>query len=105
MCVDLVNEYFGENFITFICDKSPQCWDRIELDSNFDFGYVDGGHDEEPCYADLVNFANLNIPFFLVDDIDMEKVQRCIDRFFDVRDGYKRGMVSERASIFEFIRI
>ena len=101
VCVDLVNEYFGENFITFICDKSPQCWDRIVLDSNFDFGWVDGGHDSEPCYADLVNFAKLGIPSFLVDDTDLETVSGSIELFLGSDIRYEKGLQSSEASVVE----
>ena len=100
-CVDLVNEYFSENFITFICEKSPQCWDRIVLDSNFDFGWVDGGHDSEPCYADLVNFAKLGIPSFLVDDTDLETVSGSIELFLGSDIRYEKGLQSSEASVVE----
>lgn len=111
ICVDMVNDYFGEDFITFICDKSPDCWSRINLDSNFDFGYVDGGHDVEPCYADLVNFAKLKIPFFMIDDIGMSTVWSCIEKFFDEEwikhssMGYRRGKIFREAGIIEMIRL
>jgi len=81
-CVDLVNLYFGENFVTFYVGDSTETLTEFEPeDINFDLAWVDGGHTYDVAYSDLINCARFEIPEILIDDVDMGDVRRALTQF------------------------
>lgn len=68
ICVDMVNEYYGENFIEFHCGDSVETLSKYETKESFDLAWVDGGHSYECAFSDLKNCARLNINTILLDD-------------------------------------
>lgn len=81
-CVNLVNEYFGEEFITFVLGDSTETLTEFDPeDISFDLAWVDGGHTYDVAYSDLINCARLEIPEILIDDIDMQAVRSALNVF------------------------
>lgn len=81
-CVDLVNQYFKENFTTFYVGDSTQTLKKFDPDDiTFDMAWVDGGHTYDVAYSDLINCARLEIPEILIDDVDMSEVRRALNDF------------------------
>jgi len=81
-CVDLVNQHFKENFVTFYAGDSTKTLTEFEPeDIIFDMAWVDGGHTYNVAYSDLVNCARLEIPEILIDDIDMQDVRKALNDF------------------------
>lgn len=67
-CVDMVNEYYGENFIEFYHGDSLETLTEYQTDKVFDLAWVDGGHSYECAFTDLKNCARLGIKTILLDD-------------------------------------
>jgi len=67
-CVDMVNEYYGENFIEFHCGDSVKILSDYNTEESFDLAWVDGGHSYEVALSDLSNCARLGIKTILLDD-------------------------------------
>jgi len=67
-CVDMVNEYYGENFIDFHCGDSVEILSEYTTDKQFDLAWVDGGHSYDVASSDLANCARLGIDTILLDD-------------------------------------
>lgn len=81
-CVDLVNQYFEEDFVTFYVGDSTQTLTEFDPDDiTFDVAWVDGGHTYDVAYSDLINCARLEIPEVLIDDVDMGEVRRALNDF------------------------
>lgn len=68
ICVDMVNEYYGEDFIEFHCGDSVETLSEYQTDKKFDLAWVDGGHSYEIALSDLTNCARLGIKTILLDD-------------------------------------
>ena len=74
-CVDAVNEYFGEDYITFIEGDStvtmPQYVDQFECKkSKNSAAWMDGGHTLPVAYSDLVHLYKYGVDHIFVDDIN-----------------------------------
>lgn len=67
-CVDMVNEYYGENFIDFRCGDSVEILSEYTTDKQLDLAWVDGGHSYDVASSDLANCARLGIDTILLDD-------------------------------------
>ena len=67
-CVDMVNEYYGENFVDFHCGDSVEILSEYTTDKQFDLAWVDGGHSYDVASSDLANCARLGITTILLDD-------------------------------------
>lgn len=67
-CVDMVNDYYGENFIDFHCGDSVEVLSEYNSEEFFDLAWVDGGHSYEVASSDLINCARLGIKTILLDD-------------------------------------
>lgn len=67
-CVDMVNEYYGENFIDFHCGDSVEILSEYTTDKQLDLAWVDGGHSYDVASSDLANCARLGIDTILLDD-------------------------------------
>lgn len=83
-CVDLVNQYFDKNFVTFYVGDSTKTLTEFEpKDITFDMAWVDGGHICDVAYSDLINCARLKISEILIDDVDMGNVSRALNKFLN----------------------
>jgi hypothetical protein len=67
-CVELVNEHFGNEDVTFIQGNTHETFGKFSRGTEIGFAHVDGGHDYATAYSDLQNCDRLNIPYVLVDD-------------------------------------
>jgi hypothetical protein len=68
ICVDMVNEYYDNEFIEFHPGDSLETLSSYETDKKFDLAWVDGGHSYECAFSDLENCARLGIDTILLDD-------------------------------------
>lgn len=95
-CVDMVNEYYGEDFIEFHCGDSVEVLTEYNTDEQFDLAWVDGGHSYEVATSDLVNCARLGIKNILLDDTHTypDQVGRAM---IDFNHKYGYNMVSTSA--------
>ena len=83
-CVELVNEYFENEDITFIQGNSNETFGKLHLhpQTPIDFAHVDGGHDYGTAYSDLQNCDRLEVPYVLVDDYrGLSGVTEAVDTF------------------------
>ena len=74
-CVDAVNEYFGEDYITFIKGDSTQTMplyvDQFESQKEKNTAaWMDGGHTLPVAYSDLVHLFKYGVDHIFVDDIN-----------------------------------
>lgn len=95
-CVDMVNEYYGENFIEFHCGDSVEVLSNYKTRKTFDLAWVDGGHSYEVALSDLENCARLKIKTILLDDTRTypDRVGRAmID--FNEKNGYNLVSTSD----------
>lgn len=97
-CVDLVNEYFGGNFIKFIEGRIPEVWETETLEGSFDLGWLDAGHCYDLALGDLRKMRDLGIPVILMDDSDMESVQLAMDTFLKENPEYH--LIEDTAGIY-----
>lgn len=82
LCVDIINEFYNDKFITFYPGDSVKTLSEFEPKNiEFDLAWVDGGHTFECAYSDLINCARLQIPNILIDDVDMLDVSSALDKF------------------------
>lgn len=81
-CVDLVNKYFNEEFVSFTLGDSRETLSEFDpKDIVFDLAWVDGGHTYDVAYSDLINCARLEVPEILIDDVDMHEVKSALNKF------------------------
>jgi hypothetical protein len=81
-CVDKVNDYFGEKFISFYQGNSLHTLPNFKPEKQIDLAWVDGGHTEQIAYSDLMQCNRLNIPVILVDDYSLiPEVKNAIKKF------------------------
>lgn len=80
-CVDMINEHFNEEFITFIEGNSAETLTIFKTRMKFNLAWIDGGHTYEECLSDLKNCARLNITNILVDDNSMSTVSNAVSDF------------------------
>jgi hypothetical protein len=89
-CVNLVQEYFSENFIEFHCGNSLQTFSNYNTSLKFDLAWVDGGHSFDCAYSDLNNCLRLGIKNILIDDVTLlPEVKRAVIEFLDKSPNYK----------------
>tara|TARA_Y100000034_G_C6698781_1_gene308045 strand:+ start:60 stop:680 length:621 start_codon:yes stop_codon:yes gene_type:complete len=67
-CVNAVNSYFKENFITFIHGSSIKTLPLFETTDKIDLAWVDGDHSKATCLSDLKQCDRLNINNIMIDD-------------------------------------
>ena len=85
-CVDLINEYFNEKFITFIEGDSRKTLPKFQEEIEFDLAWVDGHHAYEVAMSDLKQCERLGIKNILVDDLSMPTVKDALDDFIKDSD-------------------
>lgn len=85
-CTDLINEHFGENFITFIEGDSNKTMPEFNDKVKFDLAWVDGHHAYEYAMSDLEQCARLKINNILVDDLVMPSVRKAVNDFVSKTD-------------------
>lgn len=85
LCVDAINEFYNENFITFFSGDSKKTLTNFDNPDNikFDVAWVDGGHSYDCAISDLINCANLGIEKILIDDCDLAQVAQAVDEFLN----------------------
>lgn len=55
-----------------------------ELSQNYDLTFVDGGHDEQTAFSDLMSMWPRTSKFMVVHDVHMDSVQAALARFLSV---------------------
>lgn len=80
-CIDMINDYFGSNFVTFIHGNSEVTLTGYRSEEKFDLAWIDGGHDFDTALSDLRNAARLNVGTILVDDMAMGSVNAAVAQF------------------------
>lgn len=85
-CVDIINEHYDSNFVSFILGDSANTLSKFN-EKNIDFAWIDGGHEIEECLADLNNCKRLNINNIFVDDYNTT-VKEAVDKFIEKEDYY-----------------
>ena len=88
-CVNLVQEYFSEDFIEFHCGNSIDTLTNYNTTLKFDIAWVDGGHDFSCAYSDLNNCVRLGIKNILVDDVNDHRVLYAIEEFLIKNQDYR----------------
>lgn len=83
MCVDAIEKFFAEKFITFYSGDSRETLTNFENteEINFDLAWVDGGHEYDVALSDLNNCARLGIENILIDDCDHSGVRGALEHF------------------------
>lgn len=74
-CVEGVNEFYGEDYITFIegdsTETMPRYVDQFEKHKNKNSAaWMDGGHTLPVAYSDLVHLYKYGVDHIFVDDIN-----------------------------------
>jgi len=88
-CVNLIEEYFNENFIKFYCGNTIQTLSDYNTSLKFDLAWVDGGHNFDCAYSDLNNCARLGIKNILIDDVTLIcDVNKAVNQFLDKNSNY-----------------
>ena len=88
-CVNLLNNHFKENFITFHLGDSKEILSGFLTNISFDLAWIDGDHNYEGAYLDLVNCARLNIHNILIDDVDSPSVEHALAIFLKEHSQYQ----------------
>lgn len=85
LCVDAINKFYKENFITFFPGDSRETLTNFNNpdDIKFDVAWVDGGHSYDCAISDLINCANLGIENILIDDCDLAQVAQAVNEFLN----------------------
>lgn len=82
ICVNMVQEYFSDDFIEFHCGDSKETLSEYESDIKFDLAWVDGGHSYDCAISDLNNCLRLGIENILIDDVTLlESVKNALNDF------------------------
>lgn len=88
-CVNLVEEYFNENFIEFHCGNTIETLSNYNTSLQLDLAWVDGGHNFDCAYSDLSNCARLGIKNILIDDVTLiSDVDMAVNEFLIKNPNY-----------------
>jgi len=102
--VDFIKEKFSDRFNFINCNSRDLF--KIIKNHNFDLVVVDGDHNEDGCYSDILLTKKLKCKYFLVDDIVMLKeIRNAVNR---ISNKYKikllsRWNVAWGVELYEFI--
>lgn len=81
--VDILNAHFGR-YITFVLGDSKATWRHIPPLFDIGFAWVDGGHDYETCFSDLVSCVTFGVEHICVDDYtQIPSVKKAVDDFIE----------------------
>lgn len=69
-CTDFLNKTFGD-YINFIEGDSKSTLSQYQSETPIEFAWIDGGHDRNTLYQDLLNCERLKIPHVCVDDYNL----------------------------------
>lgn len=93
-CVRIVNEHFGEDFITFYLGDSMETFSAFNSEEKFDLAWIDGYHSFEHTYSDLQNCSRLGIENILVDDSEIPGTSNAIFEFLNTLQEFNGEKVS-----------
>ena len=79
--VDKVNEYFNDNKIIFYEINTNENIEHWKTEKEFDFAFLDSGHDFHTISAELNFCGNKKIPTIVCDDTNLEEVNSAINLF------------------------
>ena len=89
ICVDEVNKYFNNNLIEFHKINIPWHLKDFYTKTQFDFAFIDSGHDEEILTAEINFCINEDIPIIVFDDYTLPEVDKMINKFLDDNQDYE----------------
>jgi hypothetical protein len=89
ICVDKVNEYFNNDLIEFHEMNIPHDLKDFYIETQFDFVFIDSGHDEETLTAELEFCINEDIPIIAFDDYSLPQVDKMINKFLTENTNYQ----------------
>ena len=89
ICVDKINEYFDNDLIEFNEMNIPHDLKGFYTETQFDFAFIDSGHDEETLTTELEFCINKNIPIIAFDDYSLSEVDKMINKFLNDNRDYK----------------
>ena len=89
ICVGEVNEYFNNDLIKFHEMNIPHDLKDFYTETQFDFVFIDSGHDEETLTAELEFCINEDIPIIVFDDYSLPQVDKMIKKFLTDNTNYQ----------------
>ena len=89
ICVDKINEYFDNDLIEFNEMNIPHDLKGFYTETQFDFAFIDSGHDEETLTTELEFCINKNIPIIAFDDCSLLEVDKMINKFLNDNQDYE----------------
>ena len=89
ICVDKINESFDNDLIEFHEMNIPHHLKGFYTETQFDFAFIDSGHDEETLTAELEFCINKNIPIIAFDDCSLSEVDKMINKFLNDNRDYE----------------
>tara|TARA_E500000318_G_scaffold92789_1_gene91639 strand:+ start:713 stop:1486 length:774 start_codon:yes stop_codon:yes gene_type:complete len=89
ICVDKINEYFDNDLIEFNEMNIPHDLKGFYTETQFDFAFIDSGHDEETLTTELEFCINKNIPIIAFDDYSLSEVDKMINKFLNDNQDYE----------------
>ena len=89
ICVDKVNKYFNNNLIEFHKINIPWHLKDFYTETQFDFAFIDSGHDEEILTAEINFCINEDIPIIVFDDYTLPEVDKMINKFLNDNQNYE----------------
>ena len=89
ICIDEINKYFDNDLIEFHEMNIPHDLKGFYMETQFDFAFIDSGHDEETLTAELEFCINKNIPIIAFDDCSLPEVDKMINKFLNDNQDYE----------------
>jgi len=89
ICIDEINKYFNNDLIEFHEMNIPHDLKGFYTETQFDFAFIDSGHDEETLTAELEFCINKNIPIIAFDDCSLPEVDKMINKFLNDNQDYE----------------
>tara|TARA_R100000742_G_C4279278_1_gene103415 strand:+ start:3537 stop:4292 length:756 start_codon:yes stop_codon:yes gene_type:complete len=83
ICVDEVNKYFDNNLITFYEMDINTRITNWEVEEEYDFAFIDSGHDEEILTKELNFCDKRKVPIIVCDDWILDAVNDTINVFLE----------------------
>jgi hypothetical protein len=86
---DFLNKLYG-NYITYLHGDSKVILPQTKTDKAITFAWVDGGHDYNTAYSDLINCDKLGVTNIFVDDfVGIKEVNKAVYDFIKNFPMYK----------------
>ena len=73
-CIEILNEYFSEEYITFTLGDSVQTFTEFGPNQEYQLAWIDGGHRYGIVRNDLENCKRLKIENLMIDDCCAESI-------------------------------